>query len=80
MLPSGPQSAPEALRLSVSVTGGPPLSGAIRSVRPPKMKPTWLPSGEKNGLTPLSVPAIGVGRSLSCSRSQSRLPPSAAPT
>ena len=79
MYPSWPQSPPALLMLSESVTGGPPLSGATRSDRPLMVKATWLPSGEKNGLKPFSVPAIGSGRSLSCSRSQSRVPPSATP-
>jgi hypothetical protein len=43
------------------------------------MKASWLPSREKNGLTPFSVPLMATGRSLSCSRSQSRVPPSAGP-
>src|SRR6185369_4743599 len=65
--------------LSERVSGGPPSSERIRTVRPFRMKPSWRPSGEKNGLTTPSVPGIGVGRSLSWSRSQRRVPPSAGP-
>ncbi len=48
--PSLPQSAAVAFALSVSVRGDPPSSGRIRTVFPSFTKPSWRPSGEKNGL------------------------------
>src|SRR5687768_3165433 len=79
MYPSSPQSPDVLLALSVSVTVGAPASDAIRTDVPSLMNPTRLPSGEKNGLDPFSVPAIGVASSWSKRRTQRRLPPSAGP-
>ena len=44
------------------------------------MKPTWRPSGEKNGLSPPSVPASGVGWTWPASLIQRRVVPSPFPT
>ncbi len=66
--------------LSLRVMAGPPPREITRTVLPPTRKPSDRPSGEKKGLVPPSVPPIGTGRSLSCSRSQIRPPPSPGPT
>src|SRR5450759_5210285 len=71
---SGPHDAPPTpVSVSVTVMDGPPLIDAIRTFSSSR-KPTWLPSGEKNGVVTPSVPGTAVawswlrGRIKSCDR------------
>src|SRR5450759_4225439 len=60
---SGPHDAPATpVSVSVTVIDGPPMIDAIRTFSSSR-KPTWLPSGEKNGVVTPSVPGTAVARS-----------------
>src|SRR5450759_4939059 len=63
MNPSGPHDAPaNPVSVSVTVIGEPPLIDTIHIFRNAR-KPTWLPSGEKNGVVTPSVPGTATARS-----------------
>src|SRR5918912_1095326 len=78
MVSSGPHEPPKKPSVdggtSATTIGVPPSRRTLR-IAPRLEKPTHAPSGEKNGQSPPSVPAIGRAVTSSIRRAYSRGPP-----